>query len=664
MLGSLFKSMTGLIGFTQSLDNLSNNVANLNTPGYKGNDLLFRELGSESFSSNGDNGNGLSDDVGDGVRIAGTVTRFTQGDIKQTGGDTDLAIDGMSFFVLDGNGAEYFTRSGQFRFDEQGYLVDPATGFRVIALDESARPTHLNIRDYEFSNPIATTEFQLRGTLNGAATTNSVYPAADADPLTVSVFDSTGQEHTLHLSFTKQQNRAWNVSITNEDGALVAPQHRIDFTTLGSIVTSVSEYVFDYQEYHLLEQEDLQENFDPGPAMIYEGGHNEGVQTAFSLSDAHLILRDADSFEFTQQGNFVINEDGFLVDPNTSLRIAARTSEGEIVDFSVAGRLESPAVATTNISLAGNLSSDIAVGSNYPPDSEPALQFEYIDDDGSVQTLQIRFTREATNRWSVGVENAAGTNIDVAGALFFNTSGQLVTSTSAIQIQLSDHNGTDIEFDLTGEDGSTTLTALASESSVTQTAYDGIVTGLLTTVTFDETGTATLNYSNGQEEAGPQLAVVELDGEPIEGLTLDLSRLTSVASGQNNVQLEDVDGRGLGQITSYQFNEFGELEINYSNGDEIRSNPIALASILDRTQLYAVGNTLYRLQDGGDRILGNAGRDALAKIAPRSLELSNVELSREFADIIIVQRGYQASSQVLNVTNQMIEELYNTVKGR
>lgn len=664
MLGSLFKSMTGLIGFTQSLDNLSNNVANLNTPGYKGNDLLFRELGSESFSSNGDNGNGLNHDIGDGVRIAGTVTRFTQGDIKQTGGETDLAIDGMAFFVLDGNGAEYYTRSGQFRFDERGYLIDPGTGFRVLALNDSGRPGHLNIRDFEFSNPIATTEMQLRGTLNGAATANSVYPAASADPLTISVFDSAGQEHTLHISFTKQQNRAWNISITNEDGALVAPQHRIDFTSLGSIVSSVSEFNFDYQEYHLLEQQALQDSFNPGAAMVFGSGHSTDVETAFTLSDAHLILRDTDSFEFTQQGTFVIDNDGFLVDPDTSLRVASRTAEGAIVDFSVAGRLEAPAEATTNISLAGNLNADTAVGSNYPPDAEPALQYEYIDDDGAIQTLQIRFTREATNRWSVGVENAEGVNIDVAGALFFNTSGQLVTSTSAIEIQLSDHNGTDIEFDLTGEDGTTTLTALAAESSVTQTGYDGIVTGLLTTVTFSEDGIATLNYSNGEEETGPQLAVVELDGEPIEGLRLDLSRLTSVASGQNNVQIEDVDGRALGQITGYQFNEFGELEINYSNGDETRSNPIALASILDRTQLYAVGNTLYRLQEGGERILGNAANDALAKIAPRSLELSNVELSREFADIIIVQRGYQASSQVLNVTNQMIEELYNTVKGR
>lgn len=664
MLGSLFKSMTGLIGFTQSLDNLSNNVANLNTPGYKGNDVLFRELGSESFSSNGDRGNGLSNDVGSGVRVAGTVTRFTQGDIKQTGVDTDLAINGTAFFVLDGNGTEYFTRSGQFRFDQDGFLADPATGFRVLMLNENGRTGYLNIRSFEFSRPQASTEVTFRGSLDASEEEDTLYPAADEDPFSVSVFDDTGQEHTLNVAFTKQADRAWMVSVTNDQGSLVAPEHVIDFTSLGSIVTSTAQLRFDYQPFQLLEQDALHAAFNPGSPMTFENGHSEEVTTSFTVSDAHFILRNPSNLEFTQQGTFSINDDGFLVDAATSMRVAARNEDGEITDFNISESLETPAEATEEISISGNLSTDIAVGGSYPPTGEAALQYTYLNEDGVEQSLQIRFTRAASNRWTVDARNSDGTSIDVAGALFFDANGQIISSTSAILIQLSEQDGTDIELTFLDEDGNSTLSALGTTSSVSQTGNDGNIAGQLSSVTFDQNGVATMTYTNGEEETGPQLAIVEFNGGRIDGLNLDFSELTSVASDQSEVSAGEIDGRALGQIASYQFNEFGELQITYSNGDETTSSPIALASILDQSQLYAVGNTLFRLQEGGERSLGNAQHDGMAKIAPRSLELSNVELSREFADIIIVQRGYQASSQVLNVTNQMIEELYNSVKGR
>src|SRR3990167_4854839 len=664
MLSSLYASITGLNGFTKALDNLSNNVANLNTPGFKGNDVMFRELGSESYSSVGERGNGLSDDVGSGVRVAGSATRFTQGDVRDTGGDTDLAIEGVAFFVLDGNGTEYYTRSGQFRFDDQGYLVDPGTGYRVITADNQGKTGFLNIKSLETSAPKGTEKINLSGTLNGAATTNSMYPTETADKLKATVFDQSGEEHIVYLSFTKLEGRSWSMSIQDAKGALVAPQQTVEFTSLGSIVTSTSVFQFDFQPYHLLEQEALHNAFEPGAAMTYAAGHSAEVTSSFSVSDAYLILRDQDQFEFTQRGAYAINEQGLLIDPATQLRVAARDATGKILDFSVAGKLETPAEPTSEITVSGNLDSALAVDGHYPPDSEPPLLFDYIDDNGEIQSLQIRFERAATDRWTVTAEIADGTNVNVSGAIFFNSSGQLETSTSAILIQLSEHGGDNIEFKFTGANSQLLFTSLQQVSAVTATSHDGKAKGLLTTVTFDDDGKATLNYSNGDVEAGPQLAVCAFDGSRIENLALDLSKVTSVASGQSNITIGEVDGRALGQITSYAFNDLGQLEINYSNGEKVETDPVALASILDRTKLYSVGDTLFRLQADGRRVLGNVQADGLAKIVPHSLELSNVELSREFADIIIVQRGYQASSQVLNVTNQLIEELYNSVKGR
>ena len=75
-------------------------------------------------------------------------------------------------------------------------------------------------------------------------------------------------------------------------------------------------------------------------------------------------------------------------------------------------------------------------------------------------------------------------------------------------------------------------------------------------------------------------------------------------------------------------------------------------------------NSLFENKQNLDVRVGKPGEEGFGVVLASSLELSNVELSEEFAEIIIVQRSYQASSQVLNVSNELIEELYNSVSGR
>ena len=137
---------------------------------------------------------------------------------------------------------------------------------------------------------------------------------------------------------------------------------------------------------------------------------------------------------------------------------------------------------------------------------------------------------------------------------------------------------------------------------------------------------------------------------------------TNVSPG--SVEVLEVDGRTKGLLVDSRFNDEGQLVLTYSNEDVQKSYTVALAHFGDLNDLVPVGDSQFRLQSGGGMLLGSPGDQGLGNIQGGHIELSNVELSREFADIIIVQRGYQASSQVLNVTNQILEELYNSVKGQ
>src|SRR5690349_9347817 len=134
ILSSAYISLTGLLTFSKALDAVSDNVANLNTPGFKAGDLFFNSLQApEGFGGFGDDG----DIPGSGAAVTGASRRFAQGELRETGTATHLAIDGAGFFVLSGEDGLVLTRAGQFEFDTEGRLVDPSSKRVVQGIDDS-----------------------------------------------------------------------------------------------------------------------------------------------------------------------------------------------------------------------------------------------------------------------------------------------------------------------------------------------------------------------------------------------------------------------------------------------------------------------------------------------------------------------------------------------
>lgn len=153
-------------------------------------------------------------------------------------------------------------------------------------------------------------------------------------------------------------------------------------------------------------------------------------------------------------------------------------------------------------------------------------------------------------------------------------------------------------------------------------------------------------------------------------ITLDFGRpgtfdgATSFSGGTTStLVVSKTDGYGVGRLNNFSFDERGLLTLQYSNGQKEESYRIALATFADPQLLVSGDGGLFRL-DEGDVQIGMASENGFGALKPQSVELANVELSREFADILILQRGFQASSQVLNVTSKMIEDIYNSVSGR
>lgn len=203
-MNAFFNGLAGMVMFSKGLDTISNNIANMNTPGFLGSDLFYQAL------SNGQN------DTGSGARISGENIRFNPGDMRETGNAMDLAINGNGYFVLRTNEGLLYTRSGQFNFDDDGFLVDQVSGYRVASFDDFGNLSDINVNSMLSLNPQSTTEIDFSGNLSTGDSEHSIEGH--------SVFNSLGEEIPLDYQFTNNTSTtpgSWLVEVTDENGISV-----------------------------------------------------------------------------------------------------------------------------------------------------------------------------------------------------------------------------------------------------------------------------------------------------------------------------------------------------------------------------------------------------------------------------------------------------------
>ncbi|MEW6045929.1 MAG: flagellar hook protein FlgE [Bacillota bacterium] len=218
MLRSLFSGVSGMRTHQLDMDVIADNIANVNTAGYKAGRMTFKQVYSQLLrGARGPLGNqgGINPlQVGLGVTTGSIDTLFTQGAPQATGRDTDLAIDGNGFFVLTTDGTtRYYTRSGNFSVDSGGNLVyangmkvmgwnaDPATGVvdTSQAIDALTLPITTTIPAQATSKVYLSGNLDSRTPINGTVT------------MSFDVYDSLGTSHALVLTFTKTDNNQWEI---------------------------------------------------------------------------------------------------------------------------------------------------------------------------------------------------------------------------------------------------------------------------------------------------------------------------------------------------------------------------------------------------------------------------------------------------------------------
>lgn len=193
------------------------------------------------------------------------------------------------------------------------------------------------------------------------------------------------------------------------------------------------------------------------------------------------------------------------------------------------------------------------------------------------------------------------------------------------------------------------------------------------TVTISENGAELvtdreIRYSAaGSGSATPEFSTIAFAYTPpnsttSQSLTFDFSKTNTLLSG-TDISVTSQDGYGAGGLTKLAFDETGTLKATYSNGQTADLAQLALANTFQLERLQAVGKNQFAISDLTDLKYEKPQTGGLGKIKGSSLEASNVELTAQFSELIITQRAYQASSQVITTTNEMLAVLFE-LKGR
>jgi flagellar hook protein FlgE len=212
--GSFSAGLSGLNANAVYLSVIGNNLANINTIGYKSSSVTFMDLVSQTVGGSSTN----PMQVGLGVVTGSISPVFSQGAIENTREATNVAIQGNGFFVVadaDGDGVAY-TRAGNFSLNSEGALVTP-DGFRVQGYTETdpttgkivttGQPTDIVVPPGVLREPIATSLFRTITNLDASATTGSTFNTP------VQIYDSLGTAHVLTVTYTKTTD-GWDYDVT------------------------------------------------------------------------------------------------------------------------------------------------------------------------------------------------------------------------------------------------------------------------------------------------------------------------------------------------------------------------------------------------------------------------------------------------------------------
>jgi flagellar hook protein FlgE len=352
------------------------------------------------------------------------------------------------------------------------------------------------------------------------------------------------------------------------------------------------------------------------PANFTQGSvSSTGVPTDVAIQgDGFFVVQQGGVTSYTRDGTFSVDQNNFLVTSEGQDVLGYPAVNGVVNTGQALAPLQlgagtiSPPASTSNVTIGTNLNAAATVGGTDSTYSTPVTIFDSL---GTSHTLTFTFTKTAANTWSYSLSIPPADLNPIAGV---PQSGILATGT--------------LTFDGSGNligpvDGSGNLTN---------------IDGIKATSLADGAKDLTFNW------------------DLLNGTTPVVTQVSAPSATSSTQQ----DGASSGTLTNFSIGADGTITGSFTNGKTASLGQVALANFANDEGLERVGNTDYtQTLASGQAIVGSPGTGGRGSLAGGSLELSNVDISTEFANLIVAQRAFEADAKAVTTFDQITQDTIN-----
>ena len=614
MMRSLFSGVAGLRTHQTKMDVIGNNIANVNTTGYKSQSVTFRDLMYQTTQAasgaNAETGLGgiNARQIGLGVTTAAINTAIAQqGSAQTTNNPFDIMISGDNFFVVSNGSENLFTRDGSFYVDGAGNLAMTSTGYRVMgwqvdpATGAPKKDTVSALKVMEDSIMTYPPDGTSEGRVTGIVDRNDKnVHTTSGRIMNFEFYDNAGYLYTARFS----------IHATSTNGRYYIALDDIRDSTGASVGADV------------LGRTNFGSTMEVETSINYNPLNGSG---AAELS-GDIKFQDATG---TALGTQAIN---------TEISVDATMDDFLEKVYGIKGNsTATPPIGKIKIDAEGGLSV------LEPADAKTTFYAPIAGVDS-----------EVTNK-VLTVKHADGTSVQLTpGGPYVPDAGAPAPSIADLAkyygLNVTDEKVKEI---MVNDNGSITVT----KKDVDKAAY----------LEFDP-GTGKFVSVGGSGEGLITLGLSGANGTSFKDINLNFSTCSNVNNnGSSTISSAKGDsdglgyGRAMGEMISLSVAQDGIITAAYDNGMSRCLGQIATAAFANPSGLEKVGDNLYQAtRNSGDFDgIGTDITDGGGKMQSGVLEMSNVDLSQEFTEMITTQRGFQANSRIITVSDSLLEELTN-----
>jgi flagellar hook protein FlgE len=642
MTTSFYNGITGLKSFQNGIDIWGDNIANINTTGYKEQIPEFSTLFSETLNTNP-----IHSDLGLGSRLSSTAINLAQGSLINTDNPFDIAIGGDGWFAVKRNNDTYYSRTGSFTRDAQGYLVDDNGNYLLVANANNLT-----------ANPDGS--YSIDSSIN---TDNLISQTTSVSPISL-------------------PNNVILPAIATTEATIISNLNDADVIT----ITKAATVTNDFSALYSKDGEDLK--IRNGNSLIFGFGNpatyeNNLLSTEICINNDELDGQNA-TYNFTLNGiSFNIDmPDGSTKEEIQNALKDALDNAGIINEITVNGIKISdpkkiilssqnelmPNIAAAKLTYSStpqntyefstindfnNILQNLA-GSVYPDDAEV-----YLDDKGRISIDNNSL--KTINAYTLSTENS--------NSLFMNNLGRLgneiypQTSAKSYEFLTNTQSFGGNIIEANGQKDTLSLTFTKQKVLDNQIIWNGEIKILDTDSNIISTQNFELTFDSNGALLTPNSVTINSPQNIALNLDLTSYNKTDLAATYSFTQ----NGVKKGFLQNYQIDSNGKIQAFFSNGEMSVLGQIPIFHFQNDQGLESLGGNLFRSTDNSNQAILYTDKEGNyisgSNIISNALESSNVDFSQAMTELIITQKAFSSAAKTVTTSDQMIQRAIDMKKG-